>query len=198
MANEPVTLRPGDRNFIVGILQQQINSIGYSTLEVDNVFGPLTEQAVRGFQLRSGLPVTGVVDEATWRRLFAGFPLPAAVLGGDPPESPNVGGYSIEVDIAKRQLTLYQAGIVQSVFPVAVGKPATPTPPGNYTILNKALDPGGSFGTRWLGLTTDGIGIHGTNVPSSIGLAVSNGCIRMYNQDIESFFPVVNVGDPVR
>jgi LysM repeat protein len=81
---------------------------------------------------------------------------------------------------------------------VAIGKAATPTPPGNYSILNKAFNPGGGFGTRWLGVTPDGIGIHGTNAPSSIGLAVSNGCIRLYNQDVESIFPVLNVGDPVR
>ena len=34
-------------------------------------------------------------------------------------------------------------------------------------------------------------------MPSSIGLAVSNGCIRMFNEDVESIFPLVNVGDPV-
>ncbi|HHW15584.1 MAG TPA: LysM peptidoglycan-binding domain-containing protein [Firmicutes bacterium] len=202
MANKPLVLRPGDTVKPVGNLQEQLNAVGYYGLQVDNVFGPATERAVRDFQRQAGLPVTGIVDEATWRRLFVGYPLPAEVVGGDPPadppEFPAVGGYSIEVNRGARTLTLLRNGVVQAVFPIAIGKPSTPTPLGNFTILNKAWNPGGPFGTRWLGVTWDGIGIHGTGDPSSIGLAVSNGCIRLYNQDIESFFNAVNVGDPVR
>ncbi|MGE5552876.1 MAG: LysM peptidoglycan-binding domain-containing protein [Betaproteobacteria bacterium] len=199
MANEPLILRPGDVIPPVGNLQEQLNSVIYAGLTVDNIFGPATEGAVREFQRRSGLPVTGVVDESTWRRLFLGQPLPAEVVGKDPPqEFPAIGGYSIEVNLAARTLTLFRNGVWQASFPVAIGKPATPSPVGNFTILNKAWEPGGVFGTRWLGVTENGIGIHGTDAPASIGLAVSNGCIRMYNQDIESFFGAVNVGDPVR
>ena len=44
------------------------------------------------------------------------------------------------------------------------------------------------FGTRWMGLSKPHYGIHGTNNPSSIGKAVSLGCIRMYNRDIEIIF----------
>jgi len=40
-------------------------------------------------------------------------------------------------------------------------------------------------------------GIHGTNNPSSIGGYVSNGCIRMHNQDVEELFPNVQIGTPV-
>ena len=40
-------------------------------------------------------------------------------------------------------------------------------------------------------------GIHGTNNPSSIGGYVSNGCIRMYNHDVEELFPRVSIGTPV-
>lgn len=202
MANKPLILRPGDRVAPVGNVQEQLNTVAYYGLDVDNVFGPATEAAVRDFQRRVGLPVTGIVDEATWRRLFLGNPLPAEVVGGDPPGDPPqfapTGDYSIEINRGNRTLTLLQGGVVQAVFPVAVGKPETPTPIGDFTILNKAFWPGGPFGSRWLGVTENGIGIHGTNAPSSIGLAVSNGCIRLYNQDVESFFDVVNVGDPVR
>ncbi|MDI3281488.1 MAG: LysM peptidoglycan-binding domain-containing protein, partial [Bacillota bacterium] len=114
----------------------------------------------------------------------------------EPAQAP--GQYSVEIDRGRRILTLLRGGTRLSFFSVAVGKPATPTPLGTFRIRNKAVNPGGPFGTRWLGLTTNGIGIHGTNAPSSIGLAVSNGCIRMYNQDIESIFPLLNVGTPVR
>ncbi|MBC7347302.1 MAG: L,D-transpeptidase [Clostridia bacterium] len=106
--------------------------------------------------------------------------------------------YSIEVDRGRRILTLFRGGTRVAYFSVAVGKPATPTPLGTFRIRNKAVNPVGPFGTRWLGLTANGIGIHGTNAPSSIGLAVSNGCVRMYNQDVEYIFPLVNVSTPVR
>ena len=43
----------------------------------------------------------------------------------------------------------------------------------------------------------DGYGIHGTDVPSSIGRAVSHGCIRVRNEDIETLFRIVGVGTPV-
>jgi hypothetical protein len=53
------------------------------------------------------------------------------------------------------------------------------------------------LGTRWLGLSLKGFGIHGTNVPSSIGRKASHGCIRMRNRDIEELFELIQVGSVV-
>ena len=39
--------------------------------------------------------------------------------------------------------------------------------------------------------------IHGTNRPAGVGMQVTHGCIRMYPEDIERFFPTVAVGTPV-
>lgn len=105
--------------------------------------------------------------------------------------------YKIQINLSTRQLRLINNGSLAGVYSVAIGKPSTPTPFGNFYIINKALNPGGPFGTRWMGFTSRGHGIHGTNNPSSIGKAVSNGCVRMYNKDVESIFPLVNVGTPV-
>lgn len=105
--------------------------------------------------------------------------------------------YRIVVNTAARTLTLYKNGQWYKSYPVAVGKPSTPTPKGTYRIVNKAVNPGGAFGARWLGLSIQGYGIHGTNNPSSIGKAVSNGCIRMYNKDIIEVFQLVPVGTVV-
>jgi hypothetical protein len=43
----------------------------------------------------------------------------------------------------------------------------------------------------------DGYGLHGTNVPSSIGQSVSHGCVRLRNEDIETLYRIVPVGTPV-
>jgi hypothetical protein len=105
--------------------------------------------------------------------------------------------HKIQVDLTTRQLRLLNNGNLVGIYPVAIGKPSTPTPVGQFQILNKAVNPGGPFGTRWMGFTNQGHGIHGNNNPSSIGQAVSNGCVRMYNRDVESIFPLINVGTPV-
>ena len=43
----------------------------------------------------------------------------------------------------------------------------------------------------------DGYALHGTNVPSSIGQAVSHGCVRMRNEDIAALYHMVEVETPV-
>jgi lipoprotein-anchoring transpeptidase ErfK/SrfK len=52
-------------------------------------------------------------------------------------------------------------------------------------------------GTRWIGLSVKGYGIHGTDNPRSIGYARSHGCIRLHNRDVEELFERVRAGDAV-
>ncbi|QUH24584.1 L,D-transpeptidase [Serpentinicella alkaliphila] len=106
--------------------------------------------------------------------------------------------YRISVDINKRLLTLYLNNKIHKTYPVAVGKPSTPTPTGTYTIKNKALNPGGPFGSRWMGLSIPHYGIHGTNNPASIGQAASKGCIRMHNHNVIELYNIVPIGTVVR
>lgn len=108
-------------------------------------------------------------------------------------------GTNILIHTGLRRLYLRRGTQVLAEYPVAVGKPSTPTPTGCYAISNKILNPGGVLGTRWMGLNIPGgnYGIHGTNNPSSIGKAVSRGCIRMYNHDVEHIFSRVSIGTPV-
>lgn len=102
------------------------------------------------------------------------------------------------INIAAKTLSVYQNGVIVKEYPIATGKDTTPTPQGVFTIVNKQLDPGGPYGTRWMGLSKKGYGIHGTNDPSSIGTAASNGCIRMFNRDVEELFDITNTGTVVR
>lgn len=107
--------------------------------------------------------------------------------------------YSITVNTTNRTMSLYKDGKYVKYYPIAVGKPSSPTPRGNFKIVNRAVNPGGPFGARWLGLSAPGgdYGIHGTNNPSSIGKAVSNGCIRTYNNNIIELANLVPIGTPV-
>lgn len=117
----------------------------------------------------------------------------------------------IVVSLQDRKLALLEDGEVKKVYPVAVGKPSTPSPVGTFTIERRAKNPtyshdgktvppgpGNPVGTRWMGLSVPGYGIHGTNEPKSIGRASSHGCIRLAKADLEELYPLVAVGDTVR
>ena len=116
----------------------------------------------------------------------------------------------IVVSIPDRKLAVMEGERVVRIFEIAVGAPASPSPTGVFKVANSITDPtwygkgkvvppgkGNPIGTRWLGLSVKGYGIHGTNVPSSIGHNASHGCIRMRNRDVEALFPMVGVGDRV-
>lgn len=116
----------------------------------------------------------------------------------------------IVVSLEDRKLALVENGEVKKVYTVAVGKPTTPSPVGRFTIEHRVMNPtyshngktvapgpGNPVGTRWMGLSKAGYGIHGTNEPKSIGKAASHGCIRMAKADLEELFPLVKAGDMV-
>jgi L,D-transpeptidase ErfK/SrfK len=116
----------------------------------------------------------------------------------------------IIVSIPDRKLAVMEADRVVKIYPTAVGAPVSPSPEGSFTIVNHIADPtwytkgrvvppgkANPLGTRWLGLSVKGYGIHGTNVPTSIGRNASHGCIRMRNHDVEELFEIVAVGDAV-
>lgn len=99
---------------------------------------------------------------------------------------------------SKRILTLLNNNKPIYSFPIAIGKPSTPTPIGSYIIASKIQNPGGVLGTRWMGLNYDAYGIHGTNRPWLIGQMVSNGCIRMHNNSCETLFDNIPIGTRVQ
>jgi lipoprotein-anchoring transpeptidase ErfK/SrfK len=117
----------------------------------------------------------------------------------------------IVVSLEDRKLALVEDGQVRKIYTVAVGKPSTPSPEGTFTIERRVANPtyhhdgktvlpgpGNPVGTRWMGLSKPGFGIHGTNEPRSIGKAASHGCIRMAKADLEEFYEQVAVGDTVQ
>ncbi|MBO8126008.1 MAG: L,D-transpeptidase family protein [Firmicutes bacterium] len=139
------------------------------------------------------MPADSRVDLATWRSL-ADASLPV----GREKTLPPPGKVRIKIDIYARRLTVYSDETPYKVYPVAVGKPETPTPLGYFRIVSKEWW-GEGFGTRWMQLDTKfgKYGIHGTNKPWSIGSFASHGCIRMHNRHVEELFEWVKVGTPV-
>jgi lipoprotein-anchoring transpeptidase ErfK/SrfK len=116
----------------------------------------------------------------------------------------------IVVSLEDRKLALLEDGEVKKIYIVAVGKPSSPSPQGTFTIRRRVANPvyqhkgqtiqpgpRNPVGSRWMGLSVPGYGIHGTNEPNSIGKAASHGCIRMGKADLEEFYTLVSVGDTV-
>lgn len=106
--------------------------------------------------------------------------------------------YCIFIEIEDHTLYLLQDNKMVKKYPIASGKPQTPSPIGSWKIVNKG-DWGGGFGGRWMGLNVPWgkYGIHGTNHPETIGWAASHGCIRMRNRDVEELYKLVSYGTPV-
>lgn len=117
----------------------------------------------------------------------------------------------IVVNLPSRTLDFYNNNRLMKTYPLAIGKPSTPTPLGNFTITQKEINPwwyppngkkivpsgpNNPLGYRWMGFAPM-YGIHGTNTPWEIGGWVSNGCVRMQEADVEELFELVPYGTAV-
>jgi lipoprotein-anchoring transpeptidase ErfK/SrfK len=115
------------------------------------------------------------------------------------------------------ELRYYIGARLVRTFGVATGQTVYPTPTGTFSIVDMQLNPwwrppdspwakglqpippgpGNPLGTRWMGLSAPGVGIHGTPDDASIGYSASHGCIRMHIPDAEWLFYHVHLGTPV-
>jgi lipoprotein-anchoring transpeptidase ErfK/SrfK len=113
------------------------------------------------------------------------------------------------------RLTLYIGGKWIKQYKICHG--GKRTPPATYTIVTKTAnptwtdpntkqvykntDPKNILGTRWMGFNNDGptesLGIHGTTLPHTIPGTTSNGCVRMYNKEVEELYGFALIGTQV-
>lgn len=193
-----LVLTDGCQNPLISKIQQKLNEHGLYTGKIHGVWDTETKDAVFRFQDLEHLPATGILDPITYCRLSHYDKLVQVTPSAAKPRA-NFALPRANILITKtnRQLTLFNGNTPIRQFPVAIGKPATPTPVGNFAIATKIINPGGILGTRWMGLNYDTYGIHGTSKPWLIGQQVSNGCIRMHNANAEEVFSLVNIGTPV-
>jgi lipoprotein-anchoring transpeptidase ErfK/SrfK len=126
-------------------------------------------------------------------------------------------GHLIVIRRGSNRLTLWKGARLVRNFTVATGSAQYPTPTGEYEIVNMQRDPtwtppdsdwakdakpippgpGNPLGTRWMGISSPAVGIHGTPDAASLGYSVSHGCIRMAIPEAEWLFEQVDVGTPV-
>ncbi|QNG61502.1 L,D-transpeptidase family protein [Metabacillus idriensis] len=129
-------------------------------------------------------------------------------------KSSAAGSDFIIINKSNNQLAFYQNSKLKSVFKVATGRQPSYTPEGKFKIVSKIVnrpyykkgipggDPRNPLGNRWLGINARGTwgttyAIHGNNNPSSIGKYISDGCIRMYDNEVEWLYGQVNMNTTV-
>jgi len=119
--------------------------------------------------------------------------------------------YRILIQRCSRQLTLFRGGRPVMTEPIAIGKPTTPTPLGDFYVdFVEKWRPSSPYGPWLISVTgfsevfqrfgeggVGQIGIHGTQSAASVGQPTSNGCIRMHNDAITRLAGLAVAGAPV-
>jgi L,D-transpeptidase ErfK/SrfK len=129
----------------------------------------------------------------------------------------------ILINLPQRMLFHMRQGQVIQSYPVGLGRPDWPTPPGGFKVISKEENPvwdvpksiqeemrregkivqehvppfpENPLGKHWMGLSIPGYGIHGTIAPTSIYQFRTHGCIRLHPDDIASLFAEISTGTP--
>ena len=175
---------------------------------------PFVSKGRAGRRLDRPAIVKSIVDALVENRRF---PIELAAKSVAPKVTRKTFGPVIVIRRGSNRLYLYDAMRLRRVFGVATGQDRYPTPLGRFSIVvmwknpwwyppdsdwaegQKPIPPGpgNPLGTRWMGLSSPGVGIHGTPDAGSIGYSVSHGCIRMQIPHAEWLFRRVEVGTPV-
>ncbi len=149
-------------------------------------------------------------------------PSPSSDGNGAASPAPDVSRMMIHVSVADAYLEVHDGDKIVAGFPITPGSTAIPSPKGEWKIANKALlpvfrwdksmlmtgkrsndfhviqpGPNNPVGIAWIALNKEGIGLHGTNDPETIGRAASHGCIRLANWDEYKLFGMVQKGEKV-
>ncbi|MBE7382408.1 MAG: L,D-transpeptidase [Leptolyngbya sp. SIO1E4] len=184
----------------------------------------LTDPPIRRCIMLLCYVAAGFLVAAEWRALrsnFSTIPLQPSRISRlesvleQSPLSAMVRQTRIVIHLKSRQLELYEADELVKRYDIAVGQDDWETPVGHFAILDMRHDPvwqhpitgeavesgpDNPLGSRWIGFAYDSgyhIGIHGTNQEELVGQAVSHGCVRMRDTEIQELFNQLAIGTPI-
>jgi lipoprotein-anchoring transpeptidase ErfK/SrfK len=177
-------------------------------------YQPVVTPSVEGLRIDRAATAAAVSDQVVHGTRVP-ITVPSTVL--QPKVTETSIGPVVVIRRASNLLTLYDGQKPVRQFAVATGQTVYPTPLGRFQIVVKWKNPwwyppaspwaagekptppgpGNPLGTRWMGLSSPGVGIHGTPEDGSIGYSLSHGCIRMHIPQAEWLFNHVDVGTPV-
>lgn len=209
----PRLLGPGDDSSEVRELQARLRQIDWFSGDVTDHYGDITETAVRGFQAKRGIPVTGEVDQRTMDRLLAMTSEPsraelanelASSNGNDPGAlDPRCStGRVLCIDKSSNTLRWVIDGKVRSTFDVRFGASTTPTREGTFSVYRMSRDHVSSiYGSSmpFAMFFDGGQAVHYSSDFAAVGYAgASHGCVNVRDYDgLAALYDQVRLGDKV-
>lgn len=176
------------------------------------LFSPLITPGSKSYEVKPGDTLIGIANNFNTNvdLIMKSNNLKTSLIMPKKKLKVSTAKYSIIIDKSQNSLTLKSDEEVLKVYKVSTGSNNS-TPTGTFKVVNKLTDPvwykvgaivpsqspDNLLGSRWLGLSKKGYGIHGTRTPDSIGQAVTQGCVRLTNPDVEELFTIVPVGTEV-
>jgi lipoprotein-anchoring transpeptidase ErfK/SrfK len=202
------------RDYVAGLAQRFARKPVSAKLLGADTRGPVFRDSRLGLEVEQEAATAAIEQQ-----LRAGSRAPIALSIGavEPARTPASFRSIVVIDRAANSLRLYRGRSLVRAFAVATGQSYYPTPSGMFSIVNMQENPwwyppnsswaqglkpvppgpGNPLGTRWMGISAPGVGMHGTPDDASIGYSESHGCIRMHIPDAEWLFEHVHLGTPV-
>lgn len=206
----PTLLAPGDKGDDVRDLQARLAQIDWFDADVTGFYGEVTTEAVRGFQAKREIPVTGEVDQRTLDRLHAMTTEPTQAELTNQPTTNVPGaldprctsGRVLCIDKTSRTLRWVVDGKVLKTMDVRFGGEYTPTREGEFTVFQKSRDHVSSLYDTSMPFAmffSGGQAVHYSSDFASVGYAgASHGCVNVRDYDAVAWlFDQVRVGDKV-
>ncbi len=199
---------------------QAADLLGKASIAIFTTDVPAPEKVVRTIKPGDTLLGIALANNTTMEAVRRANGLPQDETVIHPGQTFRVyrGSWTIKVDKSKFRLYLYDSGRLFKVYTIGIGRQDR-TPEGTFEIGVKQPRPAWYYkgrkydygnpenilGTRWMALNPTGstskdlkgYGIHGTNDPSVVGKAASNGCVRMRNEDVDELFAIAPMKTPV-
>ena len=206
----PALLAPGDESDEVKDLQARLKQIDWFEADVTGFYGEVTTDAVRGFQAKREIPVTGEVDQRTLNRLrgMTTEPTQAELTNQQGDNVPGAldprctTGRVLCIDKSSRTLRWVIDGAVQKTFDVRFGAEYTPTREGAFSVTYKSRDHVSSLYDSAMPFAmffSGGQAVHYSSDFAAVGYnGASHGCVNVRDYDgIAWLFDQVQVGDTV-
>lgn len=204
----PRLLGPGDDGDEVRDLQARLRQISWFNTDVTGMYGDVTTTAVRGFQAKREIPVTGEVDQRTLDRLYAMTSTPTDAELHNRGNTPGAldprcrTGRVLCVDKSSSTLRWVVDGKVLQTLDARFGASTTPTREGVFHVFAKDAD----HVSRLYGSSmpysmffSGGQAVHYSSDFASVGYAgASHGCVNIRDYDgLAHLYSQVQVGDTV-
>ncbi|AQP49194.1 hypothetical protein BW730_04195 [Tessaracoccus aquimaris] len=202
----------GDKGDKVKDLQARLKQLDWYEPKIDGVYGAKTVSAVKGFQGKREIPVTGEVDQRTLDRLTAMTRKPTTdelnnVVAKPKPSSMNLDDRCLQgrvVCISKKQrkLALVVDGTIQMSMDVRFGSELTPTRNGVFSVGWKSRNHVSKlYGSKmpYALFFSGGQAVHYSSDFAARGYnGSSHGCVNVRNKEkVAALFDAVSVGDKV-